>query len=190
MAVYVALVPCAGAEDHARFLCTGEAAEEAPEVCQRFVRGAVLGVCRRDDQIERLIADGLIVGKAAVDHGFHLGADGVEVHRRRQHDHIRRLERVQHLCHIVLPDAHMAFGAAVAGSTGSDLLFRQPDLLHRMTAFCCAFQKFVAQHIGIAALAGAGADGKYLHGNTLSFFDVSIVAAKGMAINFAFWPFG
>ena len=63
----------------------------------------------------------------------------------------------------------MRFRAAVTRKAGRNLLLRKPDFSHFMTALRSPSQEFIAQYIGIAALARVGADGKYFSSESSSF---------------------
>ena len=58
-----------------------------------------------------------------------------------------------------------------------------------MAGFPRTLQKFITQHIRIAALSGAGTNSEHLHRNNLRILDVSIVAKRFWKINLTFAVF-
>ncbi len=60
MTVHITLVPCTHTKNYAFFHRTGQTAQIATEICQRFICGAMLWVCCRDDEIKLFVFDGAI----------------------------------------------------------------------------------------------------------------------------------
>lgn len=85
-----------------------------------------------------------------------MGIYGVEVHGACKNQHIRIDHLLNDPSHVILENAlAAAFPAVVAGDTGVNILFGNPDLFHLMSGFCGTHGEPVTQKVGIAALSGA-----------------------------------
>ena len=94
------------------------------------------------------------IAAGAVDKRFQLCVHSVEINGSSQHDYIRFDHLVKYISHIVMLNALMS---AVANPTAQTVVYprvTQKDFLNIISAFLCATQKFIAQHIGIAAFTG------------------------------------
>lgn len=85
----------------------------------RLLRHA--GVCSRNDEVELLMIQALVIYQTSVNYSFHLCAYRIKIDWRGKHDHIRSFEFLEHFFHIILNSAGMRFHAGITGMAGGNV---------------------------------------------------------------------
>lgn len=156
VALYLAHVPYAAAEDGALHRRVLQTVEKSHEVGHDAVHNRVVVFGGRGYEVKLLVLHLRVGAAAAVYQRLHLGAHGVEIHRRGHHDDVGRQHFFDNRGRVVVLRAGLLVDAACAAAqTGMDVLVAQENLFGTVARLQGAAQKFVAKRVGIAAAAGA-----------------------------------